>query len=282
MKRNYTYDLREFQMKCVESLDALHKVCEEHDLKYYIIDGTLLGAVRHKGFIPWDDDIDVALPRKDYDRLIENADKWFPERFHVVTHENDSHYPKYFAKLEDRSTTLVERFFLGYVGGIYIDIFPLDKAPENKMMRMWHYRKFQFVRKLIYFTYRDPYKHGDGFGARFWSFYQKHMSRTSLHAWAQNVLREYNDRGDYNYLMTHDQGLCAFQTSLFEPYKMYEFEGRLFRGPAEGDVILSGYYGNNYMTLPPEDKRVSHFHDYCDMNNGYQGIDFDKLKSEFL
>ena len=112
----YNYDLREFQLRSVCLLDAIDKVCKEHDITYYVIAGTLLGAVRHKGFIPWDDDLDIALMRRDYDLLIEHASEWLPEPFSIVAYNNDPDYPKYFAKLEDKSTTLVERFYLGYVG----------------------------------------------------------------------------------------------------------------------------------------------------------------------
>ena len=119
----YNYDLRQFQLRSVVLLDAIDKVCKEHGIKYYVIAGTLLGALRHKGFIPWDDDLDIALMRSDYDLLIEHASEWFPEPFSIVAYNNDLSYPKYFAKLEDKSTTLVERFYLGYVGGIYMDIF---------------------------------------------------------------------------------------------------------------------------------------------------------------
>lgn len=281
LKRKFTYDLREFQLKCLESLEALDEVCHAHNLKYYLIAGTLIGAMRHKGFIPWDDDIDIALSRKDYDTLMAHADEWFPERFHIVTHENDPLYPKFFAKLEDRSTTLVERFFLGYVGGVYIDIFPLDEVPNNKLLRVWHFKKFNFARKLLYFYYRDPYKHGKGVSSFLIRGFQKLFSRKGLHNFAQGIMREYEGHDNCDLLMTHDDGTCAYpKHSVGEPLK-YEFEGKLFDGPADGTLFLSSYYGPDFMQLPPENKRISHYHEYCDLNNGYADADFDKLREQY-
>ena len=77
--KKYSYNIRDFQLRSVSVLEAVDKVCEEHGLRYFIVDGSLLGAVRHKGFIPWDDDIDIAMPREDYDKLIEHAEEWIPK-----------------------------------------------------------------------------------------------------------------------------------------------------------------------------------------------------------
>lgn len=278
MAKTYAYNLREFQLKCLESLEALDKVCNDHGISYFMIAGTLLGAVRHKGFIPWDDDIDVGLLREDYDRLLAHADEWFPERFHVVTHENDPRYPKFFAKLEDRSTTLVEHFHLGYVGGVYIDIFPLDPVPDNKLRRFIHMKKFSLARKKLYFLYRDPYKHGKGLFARFLSWLQRHSSREKQHARLQRIMREFQGHKRCNHLMTHDDGTCAYPLSCIGNLAKYEFEGKLFNGPEDARTFLFSFYGPDCLQLPPESKRVSHFHDYCDLTRSYLTADFAALK----
>lgn len=280
MERHYTYDLREFQLKCVETLEAIDKVCHEHGLKYYIIAGTLLGAVRHKGFIPWDDDIDIAFSREDYDTLVEHADEWLPSRFRVVTHQNDPNYPKYFAKIEDRSTTLVERFYLGYVGGVYLDIFALDRVPDNRLLRNLHFYRFHYIRKLLYFAYRDPYKHGKGFNSSLVIMLQKLLDRQKLHARAQKIITEYKGNENCHFLMTHDDGTCCYPIECVGEPKKYEFEGRMFDGPSDSTVFLSSYYGDTFMQLPPLDKRRSHYHDYCDINSSYIGADIEELKKK--
>ena len=83
------YNIRELQLRILETLKAVDNVCREHNLRYYIWAGTMIGAVRHKGFIPWDDDLDIAMPRPDYDRLIEHAAEWLPKPYEMVCAEND-------------------------------------------------------------------------------------------------------------------------------------------------------------------------------------------------
>lgn len=277
-KRQYTYDLREFQLHCTTVLDAIDKTCHEHGLTYYIIAGTLLGAVRHKGFIPWDDDIDIALSRTDYDTLIAHSKEWLPERYNIVTADSDLEYPKFFAKIEDKETTLVERFCLGYVGGVYIDIFPLDDVPNSKFRRDLHFRKFHFLRKLTYFAYRDPYKHGKGLGAMFMVLFQKILSKKKLHKAMHDVMCEYHGKPGCDYVMTHDDGFCAYHKSTIAETAKYEFEGRMFDGPADAKGFLSSYYGDDFMQLPPMEKRRSHFHEYCDLKHGYVGVDINTLR----
>ena len=129
------YNIRELQLRILETLKAVDNVCREHNLRYYIWAGTMIGAVRHKGFIPWDDDLDIAMPRPDYDRLIEHAAEWLPKPYEMVCAENDGVYPLPFAKIQDADTTLIERMHLKYLGGIYLDVFPIDGVPEGAVAR---------------------------------------------------------------------------------------------------------------------------------------------------
>ena len=103
------YDIRPLQLRILKNLLAVDKVCKEHNLRYYIMAGTMLGAVRHKGFIPWDDDLDIGMPRADYDLLMANAKEWLPKPYEAVCAENDKEYPLPFAKVQDADTTLIER-----------------------------------------------------------------------------------------------------------------------------------------------------------------------------
>ena len=160
MDRISTDETRVLQKYILDILLAIDKVCKEHGLNYYLIAGTMLGAVRHKGFVPWDDDADVALPRKDYEILIKHANEWLPERYELVSGDKDPMYPYAFARIQDKETTYILRRRFDYIGGLPVDVFPLDGMTDDLKLMKKHYRKYDFVNKLMYFSTVDPFKHG--------------------------------------------------------------------------------------------------------------------------
>ena len=115
----------------LQLLDAFVSACEQLNIDYYILAGTLIGAVRHKGFIPWDDDIDIGMFRKDYDIFLEEGQKLLPKDVFLQTFITDKEYPTYFAKLRKSNTTFIEKSVskLKMNHGVYLDIFPLDYFP---------------------------------------------------------------------------------------------------------------------------------------------------------
>lgn len=117
-------------------LKAFIEICKKHDLQYYIIGGTLLGAIRHKGFIPWDDDIDVGMPRVDYEKFMELAQGDLPAYYFVQNFHTDPEYPLCFGKLRDSRTTFIESSVKSRKinHGVYIDIFPLDYYPKKNVV----------------------------------------------------------------------------------------------------------------------------------------------------
>ena len=119
------YDIRTLQLHLLKMLKAVAAAFERHGLRWYMADGTLIGAVREKGFIPWDDDVDLAMPRPDYERLIAHSSEILPEPYEFVCYENNKKYPLHFGKIQDATTTLIERPHLYYLGGAYLDIFPI-------------------------------------------------------------------------------------------------------------------------------------------------------------
>ena len=136
------YDIRPLQLHLQENLKVLDEVFRSHGLRYFLVSGTMLGAVRHKGFIPWDDDVDLGMPRDDYERLIANSKEWLPDYLEFICAEKDSNYPLPFGKIQDSRTTLIEKTYRDYVGGVYIDIFPLDGVSSSKVKRTCHFKKF--------------------------------------------------------------------------------------------------------------------------------------------
>ena len=161
-KREYADGLQTLQQHMLQILTEVDRVCRAHDIRCYLCDGTMLGAVRHGGFIPWDDDADVCMPRPDYERFMQHAHEWLPKPLVARCYETDPTYPGAFGKIIDSSTTLVEREHYAYVGGVYIDVFPIDGMSENQLAQKRQLWKYRFYNRLIYLMYRNPYKHGHG------------------------------------------------------------------------------------------------------------------------
>lgn len=122
---------KEWNATILDILKAFMKICKDNELTYYCCAGTAIGAVRHHGIIPWDDDIDVIMPRPDYDRLLEIAKTANFGKYEIITPYDDETYPLYFSKLSNRNTTLIEDRQIPCVIGLYVDIFPLDATDDD-------------------------------------------------------------------------------------------------------------------------------------------------------
>lgn len=263
------YDIRALQLRILDILLALDRVCNEHGLRYCICGGTMIGAVRHKGFIPWDDDLDVSMPRPDYEKLISHAREWLPEPYELVCPELDPAYPLPFAKIQDASTTLIERKHLYYLGGCYIDIFPFDAWPENKITRRVQAVKYHFLKQSLYLVHRDPYKHGRG--AASWAplLARRLFTMTGLQKAIRRVLMRY----DYNserLASSYTDGITkVLPKEIIDTYAPYEFEGHTVQGIKHFDPYLKCMYGD-YMTIPPVEKRIQHNFHYLDLEHPYR------------
>lgn len=269
MRSEVDFDVRAFQMKCLEIMDTFDAVCRANGLRYYMACGTMLGAVRHKGFIPWDDDVDVYMPRPDYDRLVKNARKWLPAPLKMVECESDITFPHYYGKIEDESTTMIERVYLGHFGGVWIDIFPVDGVTDCKLLRKLHVRRFKFWRKMLYYVYRDPWKHGRTPGGYMVKAIHAMFSKQYVHRKLQNVIRQY-DFESHNTLMPHNDKQKTFTREILGEHTEYDFEGRKYYGVKDYDKYLTIIFGD-YMTLPPVEQRVVHHNLVCcDLNRSYK------------
>ena len=132
-----SYTISEIQKIDLELLKQFLKICDKHNLKYYIIGGTLLGAIRHKNFIPWDDDIDVAMPRKDFDIFLKVANNELKDNYKLSTYFNNKEHRYYLPKLVDLNTTIMEKRYekINKETHVFIDIFPIDGTPNNIILR---------------------------------------------------------------------------------------------------------------------------------------------------
>lgn len=150
--------LRQVQLIEKDILDMFVLICKKENLKYYLYGGTVLGAVRHNGFIPWDDDVDVCMPRRDYDRFISIANKYLGDEYELYHYTTKKDYSDYTAKLVSKKIYINSKFENRVVKhDIYIDIFPLDGVPSNKIERFFHYRKLNLYRLELMFHYIDEF-----------------------------------------------------------------------------------------------------------------------------
>ncbi len=264
------YDIRQLQHRLTDILVAFDNVCKEHGLTYYMMYGTMLGAVRHQGFIPWDDDIDLGMPRDDYEKLIQHAKEWLPEWMEFVCAENDKEYPVAFGKIQDARTTLIERAHYKYLGGIYCDIMPIDGIPANPLRQWLHIRHYHFWFRTLYLVHRDPYRHGHGVSSWLPRIVQKLFTLEGVQKKIRNVLTKYH-YNDYDQIcLYNDHTHAVISKKVFEPATQIPFEGHMFNGVHDTDAYLKHCFGNTYMQLPPVEKRHVHNFHYLDFDNPYK------------
>ena len=231
----------------VDMLDVIDAFCRRHGLSYYLIGGTLLGAVRHQGFIPWDDDIDIAMPRADYDFLLNNLQADLSEDYFLQTCFTDNGYGRDFAKLRKNNTVFLEQVDAHVDNrhhGIFLDIFPLDSRPEKR----------SFFGKIKYRLYQavDSYvvcKRGRVPTSK----KSKLFVLLPMKAWLSIRDKLKKGRGDYRTM----DAVPPLPASFYEPAVKLLFEGKEYAAPNQYDALLRAQYGD-YMQLPPENERVTH------------------------
>lgn len=251
------------QEQALELLLEYQRLCETLDLRYYLTAGTLLGAVRHKGFIPWDDDIDVVMPREDYDRLAQLAPQYISHEYAYQEYRTEPNFPYYFAKLRRRGTRAEEPVLraIQMEQGYYIDIFPLDRCPDSDRVAGWLFKGIELfdcavlarVSPEFVCGYRKLYMRG------LWNVLRRLPNRWIF------ALRE----GTRKMLGLGGRRLCTvgghhgFPRETYRPEWFHrgvelEFEGHRFPAPGGWEALLENMYGD-YMTPPPEKERQGHF-----------------------
>ena len=232
-------------------------------ISYWLDCGTLLGSVRHKGYIPWDDDIDLIILRKDYDRAI-SALNSNSERYKVLTMNNTKDFFYLFAKITDTHTHIKEKG-LREIGalGIYIDLFPLDYLPLKEKEYKRHVDGIFRLRSLIYYSLLDKSQFmSASFENKCKSILGKLIGRKRLMTRVDKMCRDYSAKGEGYIADIVGAGSKnrKIPSMVFDDTIMSEFEGRLYPIPVGYKQYLTFLYGD-YMQLPPEEKRVS-THDF--------------------
>lgn len=263
------YDIRPLQLKILETLKSVDEVCSRHGLRYAVIAGTMLGAVRHKGFIPWDDDLDIAMPRPDYDRLLAHHREWLPPHLELICNEDSTDYPFPFAKIQDSTTTLIERPHIRYLGGVYIDVFPIDGAGASAFGRAIHLMRYSFYKRIIYYLYRDPFKHGHGLSSWIPRLARKLFSRRGVHDRMRRLMTAVPYESA-DLVIDHDEGRRGtMPKSWLEPMAKIDFEGVKVKGFARPDDYLSQMYGD-YMKVPDDAHKRQHNFHYMNLEEPYR------------
>lgn len=246
----------------IQVLNEFKNYCKKNDLVYFLGYGTLLGAVRHKGYIPWDDDIDIVMPRGDYDEFVQNYNRE-PKQFEVFDVENEPNYFLPFAKLSDKNTFLKDDFNKLFDKlGVFIDIFPLDGVPDNRNELEQNLQQVALCYKTLYAKARPVIKIANLYKtlrliirkSRFYFVdYSKTLKRTI------DLVKEtgFDDTDKVGCLLGVYGRKEILDKNIFSKSVQLEFEGVLYKAPYDYDKYLTSIYGD-YMTLPPEDKRVTH------------------------
>lgn len=242
-------------------MDEIDRICVEHDLKYYLIGGSLLGAIRHKGFIPWDDDLDICMPREDFNQFVQMYYKELQSPFSLKWINTDEKYWFPFAKVENNRTIFQEEQYVGIDStcGIFVDIFPIDITDGYSKGLVRRQKKIRLIQALMHS--RVDYVNDTGL-KKFVKFMASHLfSNVTLNSKLVELmmLTDASD-GDY-YTNFGSQYGVKKQTMPKEYYStgvMLAFEDRFYRAPDEYEKVLGSIFGEDYMQLPPEEKRVTH------------------------
>ena len=245
-------DLRKAQLRMLEILVAVDKICRKHNIPYWLDYGTLLGAVRHGGFIPWDDDLDISMMKEDYDRFLAIAPKELPEQFVVQNTHTEKYFPHMFSKIVDLQSETNRFGKIEYSHcrqkhrGLWIDVFPVVKGKVSLIKwldplygrcfrRVHHLESFNISVMIAYLLF--PFV-----------WLVKHLI-DFLNSFCDSELRVDVSRvGDYLEQKYYNDYL---------PTKEIQFEGVYFPVPNHTDKVLTDYYGN-YMQIPSEESRVTH------------------------
>ncbi len=258
--------LRKIQILELLCLDELVRICEKNNIKYFLIGGTLIGTVRNKGFIPWDDDIDIGMSRQDFDRFIEICKRELnTEKFFLQTPQSEKGNADFeIARIRLNGTHFKEhhRRNLNLHDGFFIEILPYDDLPENDKKAKKYYFKFKYLKRIVGIRMGYRYQLGKVYKRILFyiiTFFSKIIPLKILYNKAVNYHKQYENTnsskvfllgGAYNYKKE------SHLRSSIEEFTQLEFEGKMYPVPKNYDAFLKEEYGD-YLTPPPPEKQIN-------------------------
>ena len=256
--------------KCqLEIFKQTIKVLDENNLQYYMIGGTLLGAVRHGGFIPWDDDIDIGMPRADYEKFAKIANQILPEDLFYQDKLTDKEYPYNFAKIRKNDTLFKQKHLARFNihHGVFIDIFPLDGCANDEKTQKRHAKKCIFINYISIVDSLVDSETTQNFTKKLEIFVLKCLRKLIGKKRVDSILYKNMTKFDYNSANYIGNMLGVAREREIMPkeyyfdnsnkYKLLQFEDTKCKCPVNPEACLTKQYGD-FMQLPPEEKRVSH------------------------
>jgi lipopolysaccharide cholinephosphotransferase len=260
---------QQHQKALLSLLTEFDRVCKELHIPYVLFAGTMLGAVRHGGFIPWDDDLDIMMLRSDYDRFLKEADQVLDREKFFLQKEFSDHWPMFFSKLRLNGTTCLEKYHPKdpkVHQGVYIDLFPCDDGAKSELGR-----KLQFYASKIVIA-KSLDRRGYETNSR-----KKKLFMAACRLLPAKPFLKFVKKGEKDGKMLHSflGGASGYQKSVYPRYWFEErtvlsFEGKEYPISAHYHEMLTTLYGD-YMTLPPEDQRAIKQHAILiDLENSYE------------
>ncbi|MCQ2815128.1 MAG: LicD family protein [Bacilli bacterium] len=268
--------MNNIQQKLIEIAKEYIKVCEKLNFRYFAAGGTALGAARHKGFIPWDDDMDFQMPREDYEIFLREGQKLLPSHLFIQTHKTDKKYLTPFAKIRDCNTTAIDKYYskLKINQGLWIDVVPLDSLPKS-------HRKIKCINRIDErFLHRRymPHRYKPlSKKSAIANFLNKILlpSKTLAYKISQHLTLKYTKKNQSDIYWNNCESRVAFnlKKEWFEGYDLLPFEDIQMRVPLNCDTYLTDHYGE-WRKLPPDNKRIT--------NHEFSIVDLEKPYTKYF
>lgn len=268
---------REWFDSLLTILNEIDRVCKENEITYWIAFGTLIGAVRHKGFIPWDDDVDLLMKRDQYEKFRRVCPKSLSAGFSYQTTYNETGYYRYVARVRNDNTTLITKNDLQllnagiepkYNMGIFISIFPLDTLPNNRLLAKAQDILSEIRHKILVSAI---YNTEGTFKSKVCKAYSGLMGYKNIFSRLENSFARYSRKpGKYLRIPEKIEGPnCTFHSEDFDETCYLEFEGKLYPAPKGYDRVLRTTYGD-YMKIPPIEHQITKHSEYSSTKEGYR------------